>query len=277
LDEAFRVERFNTLRHLLYFPISLAGIGLREGDYYLFHQFTIWLPSYSYRLARSVQDAEVRRLVVDRCWRYLKEFSDLYISHYLDRATTEERVGAIEDISLGLLRVFSDLLRRAFDARDVSSFEAFRNALLKCFEFREMRSYGEEIDELKWQRERGNLSPEESRRVETEMTLLQRILSFSRRLSEGRKQLLVGLNAWMLREWKGGKLTADEFSSWHKAIGGLGGPVVLWETLLQCVQHETEERFGWDWWILDQHEGEAVQIDLARVYRVSGGTLQHPH
>ncbi|MBI3015418.1 MAG: hypothetical protein HYY65_10240 [Candidatus Tectomicrobia bacterium] len=94
------------------------------------------------------------------------------------------------------------------------------------------------------------------------MALLQRILSFSRRLSDGRKQLLVGLNAWMLREWEGGKLTADVFSSWHKAIGGLGGPVVLWETLLQCVQHETEERFGWDWWLLDQHEGEVVKIDL---------------
>ena len=261
LDEAFRHERISVLRHLLFFPISLAGIGLREGDYYLFHHFTTWLPGYSYDLSRKLHDEDLRQFVVDRCWRHLKEFSDLYVGHYLEQAVTDVRIRAIEEISEGVILTFNNLLRSTFDHRDILSFKLLLRGLRGCFEHLELRL--QDMGNLRGQLEQPDLSAEDRERLKEEVRLQEIAVSIPKTIDKRRQQLLFGLEAWALRRYRLGRLKDEEFNQWHGAFGGMGSAVHLFSVLTACVQHETEDFFRWDWWVLEEHEGTgAVHIDF---------------
>ncbi len=95
LKKAVKSQDHDTVREIAYIPVGIAIRAIKFLDQYLFQEF-LTFPTLLYFLAIEEEPGELRKFMVDRSWRYLKEMSDYYIEFQLKRKLND--AGMIEKI-----------------------------------------------------------------------------------------------------------------------------------------------------------------------------------
>jgi len=149
----------------LYLPIRFLEMSVKHGDF-LFYRRMIRFYPYLLALSYGVSVAEARELVIDRSWRYLREFADYRLLNSTKGCDKSTRWQFIDL----LLWTFCDLMKVAMDHSDVEPFAKIGRELNTLFDHLEVHGVVElEADELR------------------------------AALSEERRLIWFGFGAWLLR------------------------------------------------------------------------------
>ena len=116
-----------------YLPMRLARLAQGVDDLDLFIRLA-QLPPAPYRLISLEEPNQARAFIVDRSWRYLKEFTDWFLIHrLLSDQTPLAELDRLGRYLSAIITMFSDLLRIAVDAADHGGFSNFCGDLRNCF------------------------------------------------------------------------------------------------------------------------------------------------
>lgn len=252
IDAAIFTENIHVIHDVLFFPVHLALLAFLEGDYYIFHQFINWVP-YCYGASIGIKDLKVQELIVDRCWRWLREIADLSIRPEIENALTPEEIGNKSEFLDGITLVFNQLFKRTFDAMKLDHFKKFLQGFRSIFKDQENQSLLDEANEIQWRLERGQLTQEERISLEKELSLKKKYIDSLNNLKERKTLILYGMNAWILHHYNAGSLSLENFKPWHENIGSYGNLKETWVLYLNARDYEIRRELGWDWWEIDEH------------------------
>lgn len=268
IDVSLNTKNIHVIRDVLYFPIHLASMAFIERDYYIFHQFINWVPYY-YIKSLSIRDSKIRDFIMDRCWRWLKEISDFIISDDLKRISNDEEIEKAHEFADGVILVFNQLLKSAYDNRELNHFKTFVHRMESLFEYYKEFVRESKPEDIRWRLENQHLSYEEKDALEKELKLRKKHVCVLEEIELKKKIVLYGINAWILRHYDDGKLKIEEFKKWHESIPSFGDLKEIWELFLKAEEDETQHELGWDWWELDEHpEGKVIWVSFDQSLRL---------
>lgn len=246
LFEAFDHPHRDVIRSVLYLPISLANIGLEEGDYLAFHRFVRHFYAHAYHLALQVDDASVKELAVDRIWRFPKEFMDMRLGYHLRGRPEPHHVEAVVEHAEGVILIYNDLLKAAFDEDELEDFGRFA-ALLQQVGGEDLgkRVVGYE-DWARRKRYGREEDPHEKSPV------YEHMWEMSGRLDRLKRITAFGLQAWVIRQYRRQELAADEINKWYDPLQIGGSLLHKGEALLAAwVDTGYEDLLRWSWWEME--------------------------
>jgi hypothetical protein len=269
LTEAFEAPHPSILREILFFPTAIAHISLQEGDYLTFHKLTVRTPGMAYKLAAELPDERMRAMGTRLVSRYMTEFARYSVAIRLDRAERAGEIIEVGEIARGVLVIFNELLRLAFDSRRIDDFVKFGMEMSKLFENYESQVDGFEDWRAEQQEKLGlqAFSPGQ----EEVFGALDRLLS---ELETLKRVIRLGIGAWICREYQMGTLTSTEFHRWFGAAAMEGSLKSLTWTFWKARSREYETLLRWDWWVMEGREegvlhwgGYEMHLDTAYVVR----------
>lgn len=252
IDATIITENIHVIHDVLYFPLHLASLAFLEGDYYIFHQFINWVP-YCYGASLGVKDPKVQELIVDRCWRWLREIVEFIIRPEIEGTLTVEEIEKEYEFLAGITLVFNQLFKRTFDKRRLDHFKKFLQGFRSIFKDQEDQNPLDEANEIQWRLEGSQLTEEERINLKKELSLKKKYIDGLNDLKQRKALILYGLNAWILHHYDAGSLSLENFKSWHENIGSFGNLKETWELYLKARDHEIGRELSWDWWEIDEH------------------------
>ena len=134
-QEAVKAEDSKIISDVFYLPIAIARRAIDYKEQYIFQEF-IEFNDYLYFYAFKIQDKnkDLKRFMVDRAWRYLRELVDFYlVPKLMDSSSNEQDLETYKDFAIYLFYPFQKLLKKSFDNKDSESFKQFYDATLNLF------------------------------------------------------------------------------------------------------------------------------------------------
>ena len=133
-DRAIASHDKDIIQQVVYLPVDIARQAIEKNNHYLFQEFMLFTESL-YRYARKEQDKELKKFLIDCSWRHLKETARFSIEPKLMRDDLKpQEAESLKDFGIYLLPCFQNLLKQAYDNRDLESFKTFRQETKKLFE-----------------------------------------------------------------------------------------------------------------------------------------------
>jgi hypothetical protein len=259
-EKATRSDDRKIVLNVAYLPIAIAIRAIKYRDQYLFQEF-IRFPVQLYYLATKETRDDIKDLIIDRSWRYLKEISDYYIENQLTRKVTDVMsVKQYADFTTPIFQAFQDLLKASFDKRDFSSFSIFLATFVKLYnrDIAYNHHSAEHLEQsLLWVTD-PNEQEAIRKRVEVEKEREKAIKDI--RLKK--KQIIFGLSSLFFEKWR--KNLADESVKQFYVEASKHLPSNLPEltSLYQSSRtHEVERVWNWDSWE-SIPDGEVHIIDV---------------
>ncbi|MCP4050302.1 MAG: hypothetical protein GY730_06320 [bacterium] len=227
-DFAVKTESRNIIREVCFLPIMISTKAIHKLDHFLFQEF-IWFPEVIYRASLKVKDNELKEFMMDRSWRYLKEIADYHIESELRKSHDTNKQEQLNWFAIYFYLIFQNLMKHAFDEKDLESFKIFSQATNKLFD------YSDNLHEKK---------------------------DYFTEIHGKREQMVFGLCGHILDKYKRNPEdeTLKEFSNLVlelvpnnlKSIANL---------FLETKGFDCEGFWGWGWWDL-KSDGEAHTIDF---------------
>ena len=251
IDKTFVDPDKAILGEVMYFPQRLAQISTRHRDQLLFSHIVREGPRYLYHLAnRTDLDEPLRSFVIDRIWRFLKEFGDLQLGYHLDSLDRAEEIKQLGEIVEGVFLIFNSLSKDALTERRLEDFDAFQAAM--------SRILGQYVSDSRH-------AP-----MLTRSTRAGDVIDAHRRLAEeveGLKgRIRFGLCAWILHLRKGEEHDAgiEDPRAWLDVCEGFASNIRdLTAIYVRSRTHDEQRRLHWDrWYMEEQPEGQGVQVDV---------------
>ncbi len=131
------------IREAGYLPIRIAKESIKYNDHYIFQEFISFSKILYYSSIEKHKNGEVNvsNFMRDKSWRYLKEFSSLYLER--EDAIDEEN---LMNYGIFILKLFQDLIKLSIDYDDYQGFAEFVNQSMQLFSSLE-REYRYDRDE----------------------------------------------------------------------------------------------------------------------------------
>ncbi len=264
-EEAMKSKDKDVILEVAFLPMAIARRAVDFDDHYLFQEF-IWFAQYLYRHARKQEDSSLKELMIDRSWRYLKEIADFYIDSEFDgKALSDNRLESLKDFSVHYLVIFQDLLKQAFDAKDLKTFQKFRSILFKIFRHLDelrFRSSGE-VRSLKSSLSRESPSPEIRASLEKDLERHNFIAKTLKDFLDRRRQLVLGLATWIIFRLGEASDKSEIIPYYRDLEKSLSKELEEFTSLfIQCHDFSVERFWRWDNWE-DMPEDEVVTIDTS--------------
>ncbi len=133
LESIIRTNDVEFIMEITYTPIIFLNRAIEKNNIFIFKEF-LPFTSYLYYLAmknKSETTKETIRFLTDRSWRYLKEFSDIYLEGYFKRGEISEE--NFKTYSLYIFREFQNLIKIAIDNERYIDFLNFVNKTKELF------------------------------------------------------------------------------------------------------------------------------------------------
>lgn len=246
IDSAIRTENLSVLDDILYFPVQMALLAFKFRDYYVFHEFTGWVP-YSYHATNRIRDEQVRNYVIDRSSRWLREAIDLLILPELERIADLELLKKTTEFAIGGIRIFSQLMKIALDRRSQDDLRMFAEGLQRLF-----RHFGgdRDLDSAITARElQLELTSGEGRHEMTaELDRMRRHRQVRSILEKKRSVAFYGIEAWMIHLFEEGKLEPESLAGWRQLLPAPSSIREEWQVFQEARRHESSDEFHWHWW-----------------------------
>lgn len=261
LRKAVSSQDHDTVREIAYIPVAIAIRAIKFLDQYLFQEF-LEFPILLYFLALEEQPGELRKFMVDRSWRHLKEMSDYYVEFQLKRKLND--VGLIEkyaQFTLPIFLSFQRLLKTAFDNKDYASFEIFLNAFSGMYAHLESENNHPNAafleQSLTWTDD-----VDQKKIIQKQLVVQKEKEKVTKNIIDKKAQIIFGLTGFIFDKCKSNPLDADTKKFYEKIVGYLPNRLPEFTALYISLRNfETEDRLGWDNWEVIP-DGEVHMIDV---------------
>ncbi len=242
LHTAFNRDNDEALHELLYTLTRIAKIAFKHNDYYFYMQFVDWLPTIYIQSIRH-KNPKIRTDIPPLCLESLDALCKYTLGYEFEATSNIEDMEAIAGFMMGSALIYSELLKRAYDARDLGAFSDVGKALASQYSTLDIH-----ID--------GVLSAESN----AAFAAAQRA-----QLSEIEKyQLLAffGIGSWILHGATNSEISAPEATNYIASIPYDSSLEDLTRLYYESREQRTIEAFRWDRWEMAKFpEGRVVSID----------------
>jgi hypothetical protein len=260
--EAMQSHDQNIIADIAHLPVAISTRAIGYLDHYIFREF-LRFQTFLYISALEETDSKLKNVMLDRSWRYLKEIVTFYIEPYLrERRLDRNMVPQYKDFGIGVLFVFQDLMKRAYDKKDLESFKQFNLSLDSLFERFHPSLSHPNTKHYEWELEHLQLSAEQRKEVQTKLEYQQIIEGAEKEINLRRKQLLFGLASWILYEYRNNPRNGTIIKFYEEIHPFFGKDVASFSELyLSCYSFKTEHFWDWERWEIIP-DGEVREIDI---------------
>lgn len=265
------------IRKVAYLPIAIASRAIEKQDHYLFQEF-IWFAELLYLSAIKEKDDDLKKFLIDRSWRYLKEICDIYIEAKLRKSALDKKqLESLRDFGIHFFVIFQNLLKKAFDNRDIESFEAFKSAVQKLFDHFKPSESVRNAEDIKWRLEKMDLTGEQKNDLNAFFEKQKTIESIEQDIKTKRSQMFFGLASWILDYFMRNK-TDEVVRQFYDSVQSVFPPKIedFTNIFLKTHSFDVEDFWGWSWWEM-RADGKVHSIQilekLERFYAVKSLTL----
>lgn len=268
IDMAIHTEHIGVLQEVLYFPFKVAIKAIQSKDYYVFQQFLDWIPYY-YTMISGVEDVRAREFIISRCSMHLSEMLRYYTCPKLERSKEEGEIENNKHFTLGIIFIFNELLKIAYDNREIEHFRGFSATLNSAFEFLFRHGLDGEVLSLEYQLKHQGLSHMQKAEIEQELNLDRKRISVVDTIRETIEIMFYGLKAWMLHEYIDitDKIAPEEYQRWDEVIPSPTNLQESWKRFCSATR-ATHDGFDWSHWEWKEQERGAA---YAGIMVFSGG------
>lgn len=204
-EKAMRSEEKETILEVAYLPIAIARRAIDHKDQYIFQEF-IWFSELLYIYGLKIKDKDLRNIMLDRSWRYLKEIADYYVEARLNKEDLNyDKLIILKDFAVYFYVVLQGLLKRSFDKRDLESFNNFQKTANNLFDQFEPSKKQQNAKDLKWRIERLPVNKEQKELLERQLQDQEQIERIESELQTRKHQMIFGLSSWILGELRNDK------------------------------------------------------------------------
>ena len=262
INKAIESQDIEIIRKAAYIPIAISRRAIQNRDHYFFQEF-IWFPELLFRGALTLNNESVKQYLIDRSWRYLKEISDFYVeANIMKESLQKDELESLKNFGIHFYQIFQNLLKTAYDAKDINSFKKFQKACLSLFSnfkpSRKARNSEMMFSELS----NPNLTLEQKEVLNNKLRECRIIENIENEISTKRYQMLFGLSSWILSEYKFNK--DDNLLKQFYLSGESIFPsdiVHFTEIFLATHNFDVEDHWGWSSWELTE-EGVFQNIQI---------------
>lgn len=249
------------VRTVAYLPVAIAIRAINYGDQYVYQEF-LRFPSMLYWLSLDVKDKELKKFMVDRSWRHLKEMSDYYIENQLRRkANRPEQIEKYAEFTIPLFVAFQDLMKTAFEKKDIEAFNIFLQSFTDMYEHFDSEQ-GYTAENLRNQIQRTD-DPANKKILEERLALQEARDKVADDIEKKKKQVIFGLCAFIFNKYKSNPSDETLKESYESIASKLPINIVDLTKLYESSRNfETERFWNWDDWerIVD---GRVHMIDFS--------------
>jgi hypothetical protein len=254
--ESIRTKNSEVIRKVAFTPIAIAIRGINKNDHFIFQKFIKYARALHYEAWELEKDEDIglRKDLSNHSIMWLREVSDYHIEPDL-----EERPDKIQ-FAFQILIELQAILKHSFDKYAESSFEETLNTinkLLKRFkpseEFPNVEHLKFDIARIQDEKVKSNLERQLEERIKLEEA--------ERELKSKKRQLLFGFAAWVFKKVRAtGEVNHRRM---FDKLRSLQPQKIdeLTDIFVRASDHDTQDRFGWDWWDIEP-DGEVRIIDF---------------
>ncbi len=229
-------------------PIRIAFAAIRARDHFLFREFT----RFSYRVydaALADKDPKMRRYLVDRAWRHLRELGNVGVQLQLERTANDaQSFETLSDFGTVLLLRYQDLLRAAFQSMQVADFRLIKQGAIGLFQH--MSSpISASPESLEARLSKSDLSTGDQRQIREQLKRRQLPEEANQRFLLRRSQMFFGIGAHIFkaRIVDPKNTVVSEFL--NEVIGLVpSAPAELSELYLSLSDLKVQSIWGWEEW-----------------------------
>jgi hypothetical protein len=113
VEEAVVSENERLLESILYFPIWILNDAIKADDHYIYEEF-VSFPKYWVGLRKKYCNLKISATLFEHAAKSLKEFSNLYLSHYVKDGIDKNLEGFI-NYAFSLLKVIQNSIKNGID------------------------------------------------------------------------------------------------------------------------------------------------------------------
>lgn len=246
-NKAIQLKNKDIWSDIIYLPFGIAGRAIKSRDHYLFHEF-IWFAEYIYYSA--IKQKDDYEFLVERTWRHLKELASFYIESDWNRDDlSEEDIRNLKDFSIYFYLIFQNLLKSAFDKKDINSFLAFKKTVFELFKYFKSIDLKHDLSQLKWEIENLEFTDSERKKKLDLIKRIKRLQDTNKEIENRKYQMLFGLSSWIFNLYQ--KNNSDvEISKFYGEIQSTLPSDVkkLTDIFLSAHTFDVEEFWGWSHW-----------------------------
>lgn len=235
------------IRTVAYLPIAIAIRAINYGDQYVYQEF-LRFPAMLYWLSLNEQNPDLKKFMVDRSWRHLKEMSDYYIENQLRRkASKPEEIEKYAEFATPLFGAFQNLMKTAFEKKDTQAFNEFLDSFTKMYErFESDQGFTSEHirNQIQWTDD-----PEGKKILEEKLALQVARDKVSEDIERKKRQVIFGLCAFILDKYKLNPSDTDLRDQYNSIVSKLPSDIIDLTKLYESSRNFDTERFwNWDDW-----------------------------
>ncbi len=226
----------NVIDEIAFLPMKIVSLAIESRDHFIFQTF-IQFQLRLYLGSLRENDTDLKRHLLDRSWRYLKESADFWVEHEITKEDNEKDIPRLKDFAIYYFSVFQTILREAVIKKDKDGFELFAVALSGLF------------DSFKY-----TLEDERTR---------QPVADAIKEIWLNKDQMIFGLTSWIFSEYKKNPNNETTKSSYGKIQSLIKNNIVdLTSTFLSVHDFKVGDFWGWDRWDMIA-DGQVHTIDVS--------------
>jgi len=238
LEISIKSNDFEMIKTVAYLPFVFMRKAVDNKDHLVFQEF-LYFSQILYARGYEMQkngDLRTSELVLDRTWRYLKEFCDYHLEPKLENVE-DYPIEDFKDFSIYLLKTFQYLLKATLDNQDLNNFKKFLSVVNRLFKNLNHNYYRKN-------KEKG-----------------QEVFDF---IDGKRSEMIFGLASWILHLYFSNKENARIKEFLNEIKSALPQDIVKFTDIFLSVHDfKVEDFWGWDHWELSMHEeGEVHSIQI---------------
>lgn len=266
LSEAIRSEKEKLVKEVTYIPIKILYKAFLKRDHLIFQEFMSFQP-YLYWETQNIKDEGIKEFLIDRASRYFIEFADYRITPDIeDPDLAIKDIQHIKDFVYEILQSYKNLLKYAFDRKDVTSFNKFLSdsqTILHRFEpTEEFRKVEVEI-QLKAQ----NITDQQKEELNLKLQKITLFEEVEASIKSKKQELVFGFAAWCLHKLKELNFESEPLLTiWNNLLPHL--PTQL-DSLLSIYEssyrHNIQDFWGWDWWELETKNRDSNDVVMTEI------------
>lgn len=278
LEQAIQSHDREIIRIVSYLPIAIARQAINKQDHYLFQEF-IWFVELLYLHALKEADDNLKKFLIDRSWRSLKETCGVYVEAKLENAVSEKELESLKDFGIHFFVIYQNLLKKAFDSRDINSFEDFKRASQELFKYFKPSEFVKNAQHIERSLKNTELNEEQKGNLNTLLKNQKTIENIEKDIKANKNQMFFGLASWILAYFVHDKQDKVAKQFYHSIQSAFSSEIKDFTNIfLQACNYNIGEFWGWNWWEMETYaEGEvySTQITekLERFYVIKSLTL----
>lgn len=259
--KAARSGDHTIIRTVAYLPVAIAIRAIRYGDQYVYQEF-LRFPTMLYWLSLDEKNPELKKFMVDRSWRHLKEMSDYYIENQLRRkASKPEEIEKYAEFAIPLFGAFQNLMKTAFEKKDTKAFNEFLDSFTRMYErFESDQGFTSEHirNQIQWTDD-----PEGKKILEEKLALQVARDKVAEDIERKKCQVIFGLCAFIFDKYKSKPNDTDLRDQYQSIVSKLPSDIIDLTKLYESSRNFDTERFwNWDDWEMVA-DGRVHMIDFS--------------